>query len=99
MWIDAIINRLPLAYTEHPDEILALLNEVSSILHDLDTEQIAQRVVETSCRNLAELCHLRPPSPWIKGSMLLMLLTVHQLGSCKKIGKKRLDEHLIRSCS
>ena len=94
MWIDAIINRLPLAYTEHPDEILALLSEVSSSLHDLDTEQIAQRVVETSCRNLAEQL---PPATTIavdKGvDELLMLLTRHQLGSeAKKLAKKRLDE-------
>jgi len=94
MWLDAAINRLPLAYTEHPTEILALLSEVSSSPHDLNTEQMAQRVVATSCRNLAE--QLPPAITYTVDEgleELLMLLTKHQLElEAKTLVKKRLSE-------
>ena len=93
MWLDAIINRLPLAYTEHPDEILALLSEVSSSPHDFNTEHVPNGWLRHLVAISLNSCHLRPPTPWIKGSKNLMLLTRHQLGSeAKKLAKKRLDE-------
>ena len=94
MWLDAAINRLPLAYTEHPAEILTLLSEVNSSPHELNTEHMAQRVVETACRNLAE--KLPPATTYSVDEgieEILMLLTQHQLESeAKTLVKKRLAE-------
>ena len=94
MWLDAAINRLPLAYTEHPVEILTLLSEVNSSPHDLNTEHMAKKVVETACRNLAE--QLPPATMYTVddgAGELLMLLMKHQLGSeAKTLVKKRLAE-------
>ena len=94
LWLDAAINRLPLAYTEHPAEILTLLSEVNSSPHDLNTEHMAKKVVETACRNLAE--QLPPATMYTVdegAEELLMLLTQHQLGSeAKTLVKKRLAE-------
>ncbi len=94
MWLDAVINRLPLAYAEHPAEILTLLSEVNSSPHDLNTEHMAQRVVETACRNLAE--QLPPAINYTVDEgveEILMLLTQHQLElEAKTLVKKRLAE-------
>ena len=94
MWINAVINRLPLAYTEHPNEILTLLSEVNLSPHNLNTTHMAQRVVETACRNLAEQL---PPSTTYAVEEgfeeILMLLTHHKLEpEAKTLVKKRLAE-------
>jgi hypothetical protein len=94
MWINAVINRLPLAYAEHPADILTLLSEVNSSPHDLNTEHMAQRVVETACRNIAE--QLPPAITYAVDEgveEILMLLTQHQLElEAKTLVKKRLAE-------
>ena len=94
MWLDAAINRLPLAYTEHPAEILTLLSELNSSPHELNTEHMAQRVVETACRNLAE--QLPPATTYSVDEgieEILILLTQHQLElEAKTLVKKRLAE-------
>ena len=94
LWLDAAINRLPLAYTERPTDILTLLSEVNSSPHGLNTEHMAQKVVEAACRNLAE--QLPPATTYTVDEgveELLMLLTQHQLGpEAKTLVKKRLAE-------
>lgn len=94
LWLDAALNRLPLAYTQHPSEILTLLSEVNSSQQNLKTELMAQRVVETACRNLAE--QLPPATTFTVDEgidELLMLLIQHQLeGHAKTLIKNRLKE-------
>ena len=94
MWIDALICRLPLAYTELPTEILMLLSDLKSNPHNLNTEKMAHEVIQTACHDLAEQLPKATSYAVSEGlEELLMLLTQHQLwDDAKTLVKKQLAE-------